>query len=253
MTLDGAKRLLATTSPDAGGEPKLRLADLEALTRVFYAVLPAEATEDSGLRAGAPFTKAKAAADFPSIVALLLKDAADDDEYAAVQAPVVLLAGGENPAPHGKRVDKVRPLFEDHGEAATAWCDAIRAYAPEASAALLAAAGAMGTHLPSLKANQSAADPAWVSVLPPDDDDLEVVAPEVAKLKAALAQRAAASRASEDDDSAAGAQSQGGGGRTGGVPGVIAAVTPQRDAGSTAATSVTALAGGGATAGRLEN
>ena len=92
VVLGGADRLLATTSPDAHGEPKLRLADLDALTRVVYAVLPADAVEGLGLCAGAPFTKAKAAADFPAVADLLPADADDDsDKFVAVQFPVALL------------------------------------------------------------------------------------------------------------------------------------------------------------------
>ena len=189
--LDGTDRLLAMASSNAHGEPKLRLADLDALTRVVYVVLPADAAEGTGLLAGTPFTKAKAAADFASVAELLGANAADDDDFVAVQIPVALLIGGKSKAPHGKRVDEVRPLFEDHGEAAVAWYDALRTHTPAASATLLAAAGDMGAHLPPLKASQSAGDTARVSIAPPDDDELEVLAPEVAKLKTVLADVAA--------------------------------------------------------------
>ena len=250
VTVDGADRLLAMASPDTHGEPKLRLADFDALARVVFAILPADAAEGSGLLAGTPFTKAKAATDFKTVVAILPPDAAEDDEHVAVQVPVALLAGGLNAAPHGKRVDEVRPLFEDHGEAATAWYDALRAHTPEASAILLAAAGDMGNHLPPLKATQSAGDTARVSVVPPDDDELETLAPEVAKLKAALAEHAAANPTPDDTgdcNSAADAQSRGGRG----VPGMINTTTPTRDARSSAGTSASATAVGGATANEL--
>ena len=251
VPLDGGRRVLATTSPDAHGEPKLRLADLDAITRVVYSLLPADAAEGAGLCTGTAFTKAKAATDFPSIVAHLPADAADDDEYAAVQVPVALLLGGDKVAPHGKRVDEVRPLFEDHGEPAVAWYDAHRAHTPEASAALLAAAADMGAHLPPLKASQSAGDTARVVITPPDDDQLEALAVEVAKLRAALAEYVAANATPDDTgdgDSAAGAQSRGGKG----VLGVINTVTPLRgDARSSAGTSVSGTTGKGATASEL--
>ena len=135
VVINGVRRVLATTSPDTHGEPKLRLADLGALTKVVYSILPAGAAEGADLCAGTAFTKAKAATDFPSVVDLLPPDAAaDDDEHVAVQVPIFLLAGGKNVAPHGKRVDEVRPLFEDHGDAAVVWYDAHRAYTPKASA-----------------------------------------------------------------------------------------------------------------------
>ena len=112
--------------------------------RRVLGVLPADAAEDAGLCAGTTFTKAKAATDFPSIVGHLPPGAAADDEYVAVQVPVALLIGRDNVVPHSKRVDEVRPLFEDHGDAAVAWYNAHRAYTPESSAALLAAAADMG-------------------------------------------------------------------------------------------------------------
>ena len=148
--------------------------------------------------------------------------------------------GGKNVAPHSKRVDEVRPLFEDHGDAATVWYDAHRAHTPGASAVLLAAAGDMGTHLPPLKARQSAGDTTRVSITSPDNDELVILAPEVAKLRAVLAEHVAANTTPDDTgngDSAASAQSQ----RGKGVPGVINTVTPLRgNARSSTGTSVSA-------------
>ena len=139
IALGGVERLLATTSPDAHRKPKLRLADLDTLTRVVYAVLLTDVAEGSGLCAGAPFTKAKAAADFPEVDDLLPADADDDsDEFVAVQVPVALLLRGENPALHGKKADEVRSKFKDHDNAATAWYDAHRAHISAASATLFA-------------------------------------------------------------------------------------------------------------------
>ena len=98
---------------------------------------------------GAPFTKAKAAADFPAVVDLLPTDAdADSDKFVAVQVPVALLLRGENPAPHGKKADEVRPMFVDHGDAAAAWYNAHRAHTSVASATLLATAADMGAYVP---------------------------------------------------------------------------------------------------------
>ena len=69
---------------------------MNALTRVIYAVIPADAAEGSGLCAGAPFVKTKAAADFPAVADLLLADADNNsNEFVAVQVLVTLLLGGE--------------------------------------------------------------------------------------------------------------------------------------------------------------
>ena len=183
---------------------------------MVYAILLVDAAEGAGLCAGTAFTKAKAAKDFPSVVDLLPPNAANDNEHVAVHVPVALLIGGTNVAPHGKRVDEVRPLFKDHEEAATAWYDAHRAHTPEASATLLAAAGDMCAHLPPLNASQSAGDIARVSAVPPDDNELETLAPKVAKLKAALAKHAAVNPTpdvADDCDSTAGVQSREGASR----------------------------------------
>ena len=108
----------------------------------------------------------------------------------------------------------------------------------------------MGTHLPPLKARQSAGDTTRVSITSPDNDELEILAPEVAKLRDALAEHVAANTTPDDvgdGDSAYGAQSRGGKS----VPGVINTVTPSRDARSSAGTSVSATTGRGTTASEL--
>ena len=78
VVLNGVKRVLATTLPDTQGELKLHMADLNALTKVVYTILPADVAEGAGLCAGTAFTKAKATTDFPSVVNLLPPDADDD-------------------------------------------------------------------------------------------------------------------------------------------------------------------------------
>ena len=67
VELNGVSRVLASTSPDTHGEPKLRLADLDASTKVVYSVLPADTAGGAGLCAGTSFTKAKVATDFPLV------------------------------------------------------------------------------------------------------------------------------------------------------------------------------------------
>ena len=107
----------------------------------------------------------------------------------------------------------------------------------------------MGAHLPPLKPSQSAADDARILVAPRNDDEIEALAAEVAKLTAALAKHAAANPPADgtsDDDSVAGTQSGGGG-----IPGVINTGAPPCDALSASATSVASATAGGATAAEL--
>ena len=247
VEVDGVAHLLATTSPYVVGEPKLRLVDLDALTRVVLVILQAEGVEDSGLLAGETFTKAKAVADFGDVAKHLPggATAADDDEYIVVQVPVAILLGGQNMSPHGRSVDEVRPMFADFGDDAVAWHDAIRTHTSAAGDALIAAAADMGACLPALKASQTAADTALVTVTPPDDDQLEAVGPAVARLVTVLAELAEANRALADTDDDASRDG------AGGVPKEIRAKLPRpgrhgregAQVDGTASTGVTTSAG----------